>query len=425
MEWLLISWPTLILLGLALRMALRLHYGARGPEPGDAVYAFLNTNSWVLLVLGLVPAIVAGVMSLFGLIVLGLAAVAVVEVVVGRRAAQRRSTCTLLALLAERREQLDSSVVLAGRSMRGFVGRATRRLFQALGGGTPLAEAIRRFPRALPREALAYAAAGETMQAEAAALKELSRSDQHELTSIWRACVDRISYLACVLIFMSGVMVFLMIKIIPEYRKIFYEFDLELPLITEIAVRFSAFNIQNEILYLLFVLFMFAVIVALFVVGVFYLLDFPVLQPLTDRMFRGRRVGDVLRVLAVATEYRQPLAGVLARLARDFPSDVIRRQLRTAADAVAAGGVWRDALRDARLVTPAEHGLLKTAEQVGNLPWALRAIAMRNQRRGIYRLSAAIQVLYPCVILLLGALVAFFVVALFIPIVQLISGLTS
>jgi type II secretory pathway component PulF len=141
----------------------------------------------------------------------------------------------------------------------------------------------------------------------------------------------------------------------------------------------------------------------------------------TDRLFRGRRVGDVLRILAVATEHRQPLADVVTRLARDFPSDLIRRQLRPAAAAVTAGSDWRDALRDARLVSPAEHGLLKTAEQVGNLPWALRAIATRNERRGVYRLSAAIQVLYPCVILLLGALVGFFVVALFVPLVRIIS----
>jgi type II secretory pathway component PulF len=328
-----------------------------------------------------------------------------------------------LALLVQRGAELDSSVLLAGQSPGGFVGRATRRLFAALGGGTPLAEAIRRFPRALPREALAYAAAGQTMQAEAAALKELSRSDHTELTSIWRACVERISYLACVLLFMSGVLAFLMIKIIPQFNQIFDEFDIELPAITELAIIVSAYQMQNAMLGVLMVVVVIALVVMIFVVGLCYLLDFPVLQSMTDRLFRGRRVGDVLRILAVATEHRQPLAGVLARLARDFPSDTIRRRLRSATEAVVAGSDWRDALRDARLVSPAEHGLLKTAEQVGNLPWALRTIAARNERRGVYRLSAAIQVLYPCVILLLGALVAFFVVALFFPIVRLINGL--
>jgi len=57
MEWLLLSWPTLILLGLGLRMALRLTYGVRGPDDGDPVYDFLRITGWVLIILGLMPAI--------------------------------------------------------------------------------------------------------------------------------------------------------------------------------------------------------------------------------------------------------------------------------------------------------------------------------------------------------------------------------
>jgi type IV pilus assembly protein PilC len=129
--------------------------------------------------------------------------------------------------------------------------------------------------------------------------------------------------------------------------------------------------------------------------------------------------------LAIATEHRQPLATVLERLADVYPSGTIRRKLAPAASAVAAGRDWRDALRDARFVNPAEQSLLKTAEVVGNLPWALRSIAGRKDKRVVYRLAAAVQVLYPLVIVLLGLLVAYFVVSLFVPLVKLIEGLAG
>src|SRR5687768_17952050 len=89
MDWLLYSWPTLILLGLGLRMALSLTYGARGPEPGDPVHVFLTITSWVLIALGLAPAVLAGIFTFFGVIIVLLAVATLVEAIVQRRIAQR------------------------------------------------------------------------------------------------------------------------------------------------------------------------------------------------------------------------------------------------------------------------------------------------------------------------------------------------
>src|SRR5262245_66190227 len=96
MDWILISWPMLILLGLGLRTALRLTYGARGPEPDDPVHVLVNITAWVLIGLGVFPAVVFGVLTMVGVIVLVLAIATVVELIVHRRAARRRSVCTLL-----------------------------------------------------------------------------------------------------------------------------------------------------------------------------------------------------------------------------------------------------------------------------------------------------------------------------------------
>jgi type IV pilus assembly protein PilC len=327
----------------------------------------------------------------------------------------------MLALLAERGQRLDSSVLLAGRVNRGIVGRAAARLLTAVRRGAPLEEAIAAYPRALPPEAVAYVAAGQTLQAEAAALRELSRSDHSELAALWRACVDRLTYLAFVLIIMVSVLTFIMIKILPEFNVIFSEFNIALPAATTLAIRFAD----------VFQTYLAAPIGGLVVVsllcaipiGIAYLSDVPVLRPWSDWLFRRRRSTHVLRILAVATEQRQPLAEVLHRLAYVYPSAPIRSRLRAAAGAVHAGADWRDALRRAWIVSRAEHSLLKAAERAGNLPWALRQIAQRREKRGVYQLATALQVLYPVTIVSLGGFVGFYVVSLFVPIVQLINGL--
>ena len=422
MDGLMSSWPTLILLGVGLHMAVRIIYGARGPEPGDPIYVFLRTTGWVLITFGLVPTLLASVVTFVGGLLGLLAATTLVEVVLQRRAAQRRSMAAMLALLAERGQRLDSSVLLAGRVNRGIVGRAAERLLTAVRRGAPLDEAIAAYPRALPTEAVAYVAAGQTLQSEAVALRELSRSDHSELAALWRACVDRLSYLAFVLIIMVSVLTFIMIKILPEFNSIFSEFDLDLPASTLLAMRFA--NVFQTYLAAPICGLIAVLLLGGFVIGVAYLNDVPVLRPWSDWVFRRRRSTHVLRILAVATEQRQPLAEVLHRLAYVYPSAPIRSRLAVAAGAVHGGADWRDALRKASIVSRAEHSLLKAAERAGNLPWALREIAKRREKRTVYELATALQVLYPVTIVLLGGFVAFYVVSLFVPIVQLINGLT-
>jgi type II secretory pathway component PulF len=409
MEWFLYAWPTVLLLGLALHMAVRLTYGARGAEPGDPIYIFLNTAAWVLI------GLVGGILGL-------LALTALLEAVVYGRAAQRRSMAKMLALLVERGRQLDSSVLFTGQAMRGIVGRAADRLLTEVSRGMPLVEAVARHPRALPPEALAYVAAGQTVDAQAAALREMTQSDEGEMARAWRTCIDRISYLAFILVVMSFVLTFLMIKIVPEFQHIFREFDIELPQMTLLAITFSQLFVQYAAAPIGLAAAIFFVGAAL--VGICYLFDIPVLRPWGDLLFRRRSQAHLLRILSVATQAREPLAEVLRRVSIVFPSAPIRNQLRPAVAAVRAGVDWREALHDARIISSSERALLNSAERAGNLPWALRQIALRREKRAVYRLVAAVQVLFPFAILVFGGFVAFFVVSLFIPLVKLISALT-
>lgn len=421
MVWSINAWVALIALGLSLRIGLRYFYGARGPEKGDALYAFVNIVSWVLLLLALLPPVLVAGVTYIGAILLIFAALTFVEAVIQRRAAQRRSMCKLLALSMGRGVQLGPSILLAGQSFCGKVGRECRALADELNFGTPFVAAVRRYPQALPPEAIAYIAAGPTNEARAAALDELSRSDRGPLTAVWRTFLDRLTYLLCVLFVMVLIITFVLIWIAPQFENIFAEFGLELPRPTLMVLAFSKFVVRYVAAPMAVLLGVLSI--AAFVIAVYYLVDRPIMRPITDRLLRGRRRGDVLRILAVAADARQPLAPVLERLGNVYPSGLVRLRLARASAAVTAGGGWRQALRDARIVNQAEQALLATAEKVGNLPWALREIAQRGEKRATYRLAAAVQVLYPCAVLVLAAFIGFFVVGMFLPLINLIKSL--
>jgi type II secretory pathway component PulF len=423
MEWIIFTWPTLCILAIALWVALRLNYGARGPNPGDPVYVVVNTTAWVLMVIGLVPAIVIAGASIVGLILLALAAVTAVEFIVERRAAQRRSICKLLALTIARGHQVESSALFFGESFRGVAGRAARRLVETMRNGVPIDAAILRNPKALPAEAPAYIAAGNTKAARAAALEELSQVERSPLAAVWRTTLERLTYLAIVTCVLIGIATFMMIAIVPQLNAIFVDFGLELPLMTRFVIHSSEFFMR----YLAIPLTILApwIIVGVMVTGVLYLADVSLLRPISDRILAARRTSDVLRILAIAAQERQPLNDVLSRIARVHPSALIRRRLGRAALAADHGGDWLQSLADARIVSQAEQALLQTAQKVGNIPWTLRAIAERRTARSTFRLSAMLQLLFPGAIILLATMIGVFVVAMFIPLVNLIHSLAK
>ena len=154
----------------------------------------------------------------------------------------------------------------------------------------------------MPSETIAYLSAGHSGETKMAALRELCRTDRSQYVAVWRECIERITYLSCVISAMMLVLTFIMIKIAPEFRSIFAEFGLNLPPATELAIATS--NSFVKYLGVPVGLFMLLLFVSAVIVAGCYLCDFAVLRGVADRVFRRRGTADALRILAVAIEQR-------------------------------------------------------------------------------------------------------------------------
>jgi type II secretory pathway component PulF len=110
-------------------------------------------------------------------------------------------------------------------------------------------------------------------------------------------------------------------------------------------------------------------------------------------------------------------------LAGTYPQANIRRKLSYVGVDIHRGGDWCESLRRHGLIKRADMAVLKAAQRVGNLPWAMHEMADSNRRRLAYRLNALVQLAYPPVIICVGLIVMFIVVALFYPLITLIQRL--
>jgi protein transport protein HofC len=77
------------------------------------------------------------------------------------------------------------------------------------------------------------------------------------------------------------------------------------------------------------------------------------------------------------------------------------------------------------LIRSADGSLLASARTTGNLAWAMRELADTSDRRLLVRLQAAIQLLFPVVVVSMGVLVLFLALAYFGPLVELIDRMSG
>jgi type II secretory pathway component PulF len=416
---------TLLLLGLALRVSLRLLYGARGPAADDGVYLFMRAMSWAMILL---PTIIFLVGTTHWVSMLLLVAVfeAVVELVVARRQARRESAWRLLLMAMAGGQPLAESLRYHESRFRGIVGRWYRRLIADLEHGAPLLEAVWANRAALPREAPVYASLLTSSGAPRQTAARISETEVDPVLDVRQHIYQRIAYLATIVLLTATVLSFVMIKIVPSFQEIFADFGLELPKLTLAFISFSetfgpVFGIPMVMAYV-------AIVMGGVIVGFLYLVDVPALQPVLDYIGFSHHRALLLRLLAASIEQGVPLGKAFSQLQDrrfGYPSPLVRSRLNQTSARIDAGHEWTEAMRRSSLVSATDAALLRTAQDVGNLPWAMRMLAERKLRLMSFRWSVIETIAFSAIILLIGMFVAWYAIAMFIPLIDLVNNMSG
>lgn len=101
----------------------------------------------------------------------------------------------------------------------------------------------------------------------------------------------------------------------------------------------------------------------------------------------------------------------------------VQSRLRRAHDRILDGEALAVSLHRYGLLSSAMTPLVQTAERVRNLPWVLRELGEVLTDRTIKRMRRGSMTLMPILVIAVGSLVGYFVVSMFLPLVELISAL--
>jgi protein transport protein HofC len=393
-------------------------FGGPEPEYPDIGDVWRSIAFWLLVsvfIVLVVVGIICGVVP--GLIVL------VVGFLVFHRwwTARQHALLWTMAVAAERLIPLGPAIRAFAAERSGVLAHRAAQLADMLEAGVPLPIALDSVPSLLPAEARAKIRVGHETGALAAAIRDaIEVRESHE--SFWNAAVGRLLYILGVLLFACCVLTFIMLKLAPEFRKIFEEFDLELPALTEFVIGSSYYAtlywwaIIAPAGLVLLILYIYAKLRYVGVLGP----GAPVIGWFERRLVTA----SVLENLALVAGRGRPMPEGVGTLAATYPSRSVRARLVKVLRDIQAGGDWCESLAARGLIRKTDLAVLQSAQRVGNLPWALKEMADSNRRRQAYRAQLWIQFLFPLAVLSLGLLVGVVVIAFFVPLISLIQSLT-
>lgn len=407
--------------GVALLATVRLLYGRRLLSASDPLHLLLSMSGWVLILLAAVG-VVAGMMGPFSIGLLVAAIVVSVMATNVYRRNEHRALLWTLALSSERGVPLAEAAVAYADENAGDTGVRALVLADYLRLGWPLDQAVRMAKLRMSTATRLALRLGTALGQFGPALRQ-QMQDGQQVESLLQGMLGRLYYLALLLVVGNGVVTFVMLKIVPVFDKMFDEFGLRLPHATRTLINVSRTLVDGP-LAMITILALPALSFLLVVLTLFYVGWLPRDLPLLVRLFRRYDGALILRALALVVRQGRPMTDVFLLLAEHYPLRSVAWKLKVVAARVAQGGDWCLALYEQGFFTRRDMALLQSAQRAGNLPWALEELAESMLRRQVIRLQAWYNTLFPFVLFLFGTIVGWFVIALFMPLVALIQGLT-
>ena len=286
--------------------------------------------------------------------------------------------------------------------------------------GAGLAAALADYPDSFPEIYRASVAAGEQSGRLGTVLERLADYAESR-DALRQKMITALAYPVLLALVAVAVVTGLLLYVVPQIVGVFASMKQTLPLPTTVLIALSEFVKHWGLL-----LGLVAIVAA---VGARFALRRDALRmawhrwllrlPLIGKLTRASNTARAARTLALLSASAVPLLDALAISAQVVPNLPMREALRRAAHKVREGGAFSRALADSGYFPPVAVRLIASGERSGQLERMLDEAATHQAKELDRWLAVLTAVLGPAVILLVGAMVLFIVLAILLPIFNL------
>ena len=320
---------------------------------------------------------------------------------------------------------LRSLRILEGQAKPGPLKNSLMGIIEDIEGGSTLSEAMSKQPKAFDNLYVNMVKAGEAGGALEVILQRLAEFKEKS-QSLKRKVQGAMIYPVAVITVATGIVGFIMYWIIPKFKKIFDDFGTELPGITKLLITISDAVVNYFYLAPAIPIgfWLFIKIVKKNKTGKF-VVDYLLLQiPLIGKIVQKTIVARTSRTLGTLIASGVPILEALI-IARDTAgNEVYFRAYDRIHAAIREGESMAVPLKEARVVDDIVVNMVDVGEETGALDVMLYKVADVYDEEVSVLVEGLINLLEPLMVVVLGLIVGFIVIALFMPLIKLLNDLS-
>ncbi len=325
---------------------------------------------------------------------------------------------------------LRSLTILQDQQKPGLLKNVLRAVAEDIEGGTTLSEACAKHPKAFNRLYVNMVAAGETGGVLDTILARLA-DFMEKAEKLKSKIIGAMIYPAVIIGFALTIVTGIMIVVIPKFKTIFVDFDVELPGVTLVLMGVSDWFVSGMPPGWMVVVFGPFIGFALFKLirssqGGRYVIDFVAMKiPVLGTLVQKSSVSRFTRTLGTLIAAGVPILEAINITKETAGNEIYSRALAKVHDAIREGESFAAPLRTANVVDGLVVNMIDVGEETGELDKMLLKIADNYEDEMDTAVAALVSLLEPVMVVCLGTLVGFIVIALFMPLVSLIGSVSG
>jgi len=295
------------------------------------------------------------------------------------------------------------------------------------GGGT-LSDAMANYPKAFDKLYVNMINAGELGGVLDIILSRLA-DFMEKAAKLKKKVIGAMIYPAVVISIAVGIVSMIMIFVIPKFEQIFKDFKTDLPGITKILLAVSRW-FANEYgwAYVLFSPIAFMLLLRLIKIseGGKYFVDAAKLKiPILGSILSKTSIARFTRTLGTLISAGVPILDAINITKETAGNEVYARALQKVHDAIREGESMADPLRATKVCDAIVVNMVDVGEETGDLDKMLIKIADNYDSDVDVLVGSLISILEPVMVVILGLIVGFIVIALFAPMISLIQSVSG
>jgi len=223
------------------------------------------------------------------------------------------------------------------------------------------------------------------------------------------------------------ILTFIMIAIIPKFQKIFKDFEMKLPWATEALMAVSNWFVDYWWMLPLIPLsfWLLLKLIRLHKTGAYIIDRIKLWIPIMGTLIEKTTVARTSRTLGTLVASGVPILEALSIVRETTTNAVFERMYQKVYESIREGDTIATPLKESRLVDDMVVNMVDVGEETGDLDTMLYKIADVYDEEVNVLVEALISLLEPLMIVCLGFIIGSIVIALFLPLIKLIEGLSK